>query len=326
MADTWLTIEQAAITLGLSTRTVNRHITGGKLPSRLKEGRREVLVQLPDTGSRAGVNGGSPNGSLYAAHAPPTHSNGAHSNGAHVSTNGALASANTASSPTATRVASGSVSEGPGAVGQTAPTSQASNGASNTPGAPHPDPGHTATSTTASNPPTDSSRAATTDPTHGEARSDASQTHVLNEPEYDVDTVLALAASDKADLAVAAYQTLARMAEQQTQTLRRGAYVAWGMVGVMVIGVAVAIGWASHRLAQAESDSRKAAEAAGQVDQLTQRLSAAEQAAARAQGEVSGMKTQVQLVKEAMKTQQQQAPATRPATSWMDRLAGMLAD
>jgi len=48
MAEVWQTIEQAAVTLGLSVRTVNRHITGGKLQSRLFEGRREVLVSLPE--------------------------------------------------------------------------------------------------------------------------------------------------------------------------------------------------------------------------------------------------------------------------------------
>src|SRR4051812_8542916 len=46
MADTWLTIEQAAVTLNLSVRTINRHINAGKLQSRLHEGRREVLVSL----------------------------------------------------------------------------------------------------------------------------------------------------------------------------------------------------------------------------------------------------------------------------------------
>src|SRR5688572_10221605 len=48
MSDTWQTIEQAAVTLGLSVRTVNRHITGGKLESRLFEGRREVRVTLAE--------------------------------------------------------------------------------------------------------------------------------------------------------------------------------------------------------------------------------------------------------------------------------------
>ena len=43
----WITIEQAAVTLGLSVRTVNRHMAAGKLQSRLNgEGRREVLVSV----------------------------------------------------------------------------------------------------------------------------------------------------------------------------------------------------------------------------------------------------------------------------------------
>ena len=44
MTETWTTIEQAAVTLGLSVRTVNRHIAAGKLQSRLQDGRREVLL------------------------------------------------------------------------------------------------------------------------------------------------------------------------------------------------------------------------------------------------------------------------------------------
>src|SRR5688572_33378920 len=53
MSELWQTIEQAAVTLGLSVRTVNRHITAGKLQSRLFEGRREVLVPLPQERPRA---------------------------------------------------------------------------------------------------------------------------------------------------------------------------------------------------------------------------------------------------------------------------------
>ena len=52
MADTWQTVEQAAVALGMSVRTVNRHIAAGKIASRLEEGRREVLVSLPDPETR----------------------------------------------------------------------------------------------------------------------------------------------------------------------------------------------------------------------------------------------------------------------------------
>lgn len=46
-AGTWHTVEHAAVALGLSVRTVNRHIQAGKLRSRLAEGRREVFVPAP---------------------------------------------------------------------------------------------------------------------------------------------------------------------------------------------------------------------------------------------------------------------------------------
>src|SRR5687768_10511397 len=65
MADTWLTIEQAAVTLGLSVRTVNRHIVAGKLPSRLQDGRRDVLVQTPADKSDAVSSGASVGSHAY---------------------------------------------------------------------------------------------------------------------------------------------------------------------------------------------------------------------------------------------------------------------
>jgi len=48
MAYEWQTIEQASLTLGISTRTLHRRITKGDLETRLENGRREVLVCLPE--------------------------------------------------------------------------------------------------------------------------------------------------------------------------------------------------------------------------------------------------------------------------------------
>jgi hypothetical protein len=48
MAYEWQTVESAAVTLGVSTRTLARRISEGKIESRLENGRREVLVCLPD--------------------------------------------------------------------------------------------------------------------------------------------------------------------------------------------------------------------------------------------------------------------------------------
>ena len=48
MANAWQTVEQAAITLGISTRTIARRIAKTELESRLSNGRREVYIRLPD--------------------------------------------------------------------------------------------------------------------------------------------------------------------------------------------------------------------------------------------------------------------------------------
>jgi hypothetical protein len=49
MAYAWQTVEQAAVTLGISTRTIARRIAKGELESRLNAGRREVYICLPAT-------------------------------------------------------------------------------------------------------------------------------------------------------------------------------------------------------------------------------------------------------------------------------------
>lgn len=48
MAYAWQSVEEAAVTLGVSTRTLHRRISKGEVETRLEEGRREVLVCLPD--------------------------------------------------------------------------------------------------------------------------------------------------------------------------------------------------------------------------------------------------------------------------------------
>jgi hypothetical protein len=48
MAYAWQSVEEAAVTLGISTRTLHRRISKGEVETRLESGRREVLVCLPD--------------------------------------------------------------------------------------------------------------------------------------------------------------------------------------------------------------------------------------------------------------------------------------
>jgi hypothetical protein len=48
MAYAWQSVEEAAVTLGVSARTLHRRIAKGEVETRLDNGRREVLVCLPD--------------------------------------------------------------------------------------------------------------------------------------------------------------------------------------------------------------------------------------------------------------------------------------
>ena len=48
MAQAWQTLEEAALTLGVSLRTLHRRLARNELVTRMESGRREVLVVLPD--------------------------------------------------------------------------------------------------------------------------------------------------------------------------------------------------------------------------------------------------------------------------------------
>ena len=235
MADTWLTIEQAAVALGLSVRTVNRHIVAGKLQSRLQDGRREVLVQAtPDKVAAASAMGrtideDSPFGAVLSPFA--------------------------ADAPSVT---------GPAIAGRATVT------------IPPPQPPH--------NPPS-------------ERPSDAPPASAI-----DAETVLALAdnANEKAELAVSAYQALARATDVQFQHVRRSARLAWASVAVMAVGVSVAVGWTTHHLTrskvqteflrqQIQTESAAADTLSAEREGLRAELSAAKEAAARAEGRATAL-------------------------------------
>src|SRR5688572_19832597 len=48
MATAWQSLEEAALTLGISSRTLHRRLARGELQSRMEDGRREVLVVIPE--------------------------------------------------------------------------------------------------------------------------------------------------------------------------------------------------------------------------------------------------------------------------------------
>lgn len=224
MADTWLTIEQAAVALGLSVRTVNRHIVAGKLSSRLQEGRREVLVpSAEDATATPSATGPSDACTPFAA-----------------------------VNPSATGVSD---------VGPL--------------------------------------------------------------PTIAPETVLALAdnAAEKAELAISAYQQLARATDVQFQHVRRSARLAWTSVAIMAAGVSVAVGWTAHHLTKAQVESQVLVRQVQQTsaatdktsaerDSLRAELSAAREQAARAEGKISALSdTQARLEAQAREAQARAAEA-----------------
>ena len=249
MADTWLTIEQAAVTLGLSVRTVNRHIVAGKLPSRLQDGRREVLVQVPaDRAAMAAV------GATVGASAPRQTFDD--------SPFGAVLSPFASDAPSVT---------GPAIAGHATVT------------IPPP-----SAFERPSDPPADRL---------SDRPSDAPHHSNIN-----AETVLALAdnANEKAELAVSAYQALARATDVQFQHVRRSARWAWASVAVMGLGVSVAVGWTTHHLTKQQVQSQflreqiqaKAATAdtlSAERETLRAELSAAKEEAARADGKADAL-------------------------------------
>jgi hypothetical protein len=44
----WVTVSQASVMLGMSERTVRRHIAKGKMDSKLEDGRRLIKVEMDD--------------------------------------------------------------------------------------------------------------------------------------------------------------------------------------------------------------------------------------------------------------------------------------
>src|SRR5687768_15952897 len=48
MASAWQTLEEAALTLGISSRTLHRRLAKGEFQTRLENGRREVLVTIAE--------------------------------------------------------------------------------------------------------------------------------------------------------------------------------------------------------------------------------------------------------------------------------------
>lgn len=148
----------------------------------------------------------------------------------------------------------------------------------------------------------------------------------------DFETALAMADS-KAELAVNAYQSLTQSIERQAQVARKMARVAWCMVGVLTIGMTVALVWTATRVTKAESDSQHTKQQADldaqrfkemaedadkradkrdmELADIQQKLSEAQQHAARAEGRAA-------VYEEMQPKQATSRPTSRP--NLIDRL------
>jgi FtsZ-interacting cell division protein ZipA len=127
-------------------------------------------------------------------------------------------------------------------------------------------------------------------------------------------------------MAVMAYQTLARTAEHQTQSLRRYATAAWCVVAGLIVVTIVAVGWTTHHLTRANvenSSFKREAElaalaanrAAAERDKVREELSDARQQAARIEGKVTAREDLDAAIARAAQTVASQMPAARPANN-----------
>jgi hypothetical protein len=241
----WMNIEQAAVTLGLSVRTVNRHINAGKLNSRLSDGRREVLMD-------------GPNGGGGAMPQPPA-------------------------------------GQQPVGFGAAAPVG-ALDGLDTTTWSP---------------------------------------IETSNDSIIDHETVLALAdnAADKAELAVSAYQALARTADERVHASRRWLNAAWVLVGVMSVAAFASLGWTTNKLTRAAVEhehlqkqvtvvTAQADNAENECDDLRIALAQAREEAARAEGRLAAYSESRDTVP-AGATDAKSSPSTRPSTL-AERIASIL--
>jgi outer membrane murein-binding lipoprotein Lpp len=239
----WMNIEQAAVTLGLSVRTVNRHINAGKLNSRLSDGRREVLMDN---------------------------------------------------------------SEGGGAIPQPPAGQQGV--------------GFGATQVGAS----DELDTTTWSPIENSTDSI-----------IDHETVLALAdnAADKAELAVSAYQALARTADERVHASRRWLNAAWVLVAAMSVAAFVSLGWTTNKLTRAAVEheqlqkqvttvAAQADNAENECDDLRIALAQAREEAARAEGRLAAYSEPREIVT-AEASDAKSNPSTRPSTL-AERIASIL--
>jgi len=244
----WQSVEEAAVTLGVSTRTLHRRISKGEVETRLETGRREVLVCLPDAELDAPpapdpltlqhTNEPPTTGPIHPPFMPPSFDS----------------------------VPSFSSSDEVATVSKPAPQT-------------------------------------------------AGTAIILAQK----DIALANEKVRRTELALAAFQHTSELLEREAWRTRISARLAWAAVAALAIGVYIAVGWTASRVTKHQTNNEylnqqlksvmTAAELKeAEVSELRDKLSKAEQLAARTQGEL-----------EATKASLKSKPATQP--NLLDKIA-----
>jgi excisionase family DNA binding protein len=236
MPQFWLTIEEAAVRLKTSVRTLQRKVSAGTIESRMEGGRREVLIDVGDPTSQSAMADPAPDASAAAA------------------------------------------GQTYGQVGQVPPT--VGQGFGHIPPVAYTAP--------------------------------------------DISQALAVvtdAMADKAELAIVAYQGLARNAELMANRYRVETRIYQAAAGVLIVGLLVAVGVAVRSATKAETSDAFALHASGTTasvgqerDKLRDELIKAREAAARAEGRREGEANALAEAVSVIKAAAIHAPTTQPTT------------
>jgi hypothetical protein len=113
-------------------------------------------------------------------------------------------------------------------------------------------------------------------------------------------------------MAVAAYQALARVADQQAQQVRRNARVAWAALAVVAIGVTGAVGYTSHKWTRMtdEADTRLT-RASPDIEHLKGQVDTSEKAIDQLKAERETIRTELTAKQEALRTELDTARSER---------------
>jgi cell division protein FtsB len=285
MATCWQTVEEAALTLGISSRTLHRRLAKGEFQTRLENGRREVLVVVDDSQplSDAAVSAQvRAELSAFARRASQLHER----------------------ARSAENLKSENSPDPRGSALRATSRGVARNGAADSGDPPAIDPAdqHPDFSEASNAPDT-------------QASSPASDT--ADTPNEIESTMLTLHEDRirRTDLAIMAYQQSVNVVASDSRRAHRSARIAWALAGCIIVALFVGGIWGTHTLTQAQAEvdhlhqivrqlSDTSDARAHEVAQLRQQSETARLASSRTEGELSAAREQISQMSAALAAEQ----------------------